>query len=336
MKSVDFGRSALGICAAVAMLSGCGGSQPPIAAPGIPVSSFQQMPISSGQRNAATRRDYKVSAGLLYVALSDMRAPYDQVNIYNTKGKDPSPLAVVTDGVSYPQDACTDSNGTLYVTNQGSGAGWVSEYPLGKTKPSATITNGISGPGYCAIDGDGNLWVTNVYTPDVVEYQKGSTSPYATITKGIIYPIGIAIDHFGNIYVANHNGPSGTNVVIYSPKRKSPTRTITDGVEWPGGIGVDAKATLFVSNYIPGNVEEYRAGQNHPFREITKEMNGPVAVSFGKSGWMYITNVGAQSGGSGPPHTILEFPPGSMTPKKEISKDLYLPVGTSNYPPLLP
>jgi hypothetical protein len=94
MKLTVFSRCALSSCAAVALPAGCGGSQPPIGATGITVSSFPQMPISSGQRNAATRRDYKASAGLLYVALSDMRAPYDEVNIYNTKGKDPSPLAV--------------------------------------------------------------------------------------------------------------------------------------------------------------------------------------------------------------------------------------------------
>jgi hypothetical protein len=34
MKSLDFSRCALSICAAAAMLAGCGGSQPPIGAPG--------------------------------------------------------------------------------------------------------------------------------------------------------------------------------------------------------------------------------------------------------------------------------------------------------------
>jgi len=34
MKGLDFGRYALGSCAAVALLVGCGGSQPPIGAPG--------------------------------------------------------------------------------------------------------------------------------------------------------------------------------------------------------------------------------------------------------------------------------------------------------------
>jgi hypothetical protein len=186
MKSLGFGRYTLAIVAA-AMLAGCGGSQPPVGAPGaIPVSSFPGIPsLREPHSKGAASRDYKVSPGLLYVALSGIRAPYDQVNVYDTRAKNPSPLATITDGVSYPQSACMDSDGTLYVTNQGSGAGWVSEYPLGKTEPSATITDGISGPGFCAIDRDGNLWVANIFTSGVVEYEKGSTSPYATISKGI-------------------------------------------------------------------------------------------------------------------------------------------------------
>jgi hypothetical protein len=35
MKIRDFSRSALGICTAGTMLAGCGGSQPPIGAPGV-------------------------------------------------------------------------------------------------------------------------------------------------------------------------------------------------------------------------------------------------------------------------------------------------------------
>ncbi len=328
MRTSALGRFAVTASIGVALLSGCGGSQPPVAVPGaIPASNV----------SSALKSSYKVSTGLLYVVLSDVEAPYDQVNIYDTKRRDPRPLATITDDVSYPQDACMDGDGTLYVTNQGSGNGWISEFPLGKTKASAIITNGVGGPAFCTVDAAGDLWVTNLDPPDVAEYKKGSTSPYTTITRGITYPIGIAIDHLGNMYVVNRDGGSNTNVQVYSPKSKSPARTITNGITFPEGIGVDAKATLYVANYSPGNIEEYRVGQSRPYQQITDDMNGPVAVTFAKDGWFYVTNVGAQGGGSGPPHTILEFPPGSLTPsKKEISKGLYLPVGTAYYPPLLP
>jgi len=172
-----------------------------------------------------------------------------------------------------------------------------------------------------------------------VEYKKGTTSPYTTITKGIFFPIGIAIDHFGNLYVANRDGASETNVVVYLPKHKSPARTITAGLTYPEGIGVDAKATLYVTNLIPGTIEEYRVGQSQPYREITKDMNGPVSVTFAKDGWFYVSNVGVYGGGggSGPGDVILEFPPGSMMPSNhEISKGLRYPIGTAYYPPLLP
>jgi hypothetical protein len=277
---------------------------------------------------------YKFSAGLLYVALYDPQPPSDRVLIYNTKRHDPSPIAAITDGVSQPQSVCIDGNGTLYVMNQATGSGWVSEYAPGKTKPFTMITQGISGPAFCAIDRRGNLWVTNLNIPDVVEYLKGSTSPHATITNGITYPIGIAIDHFGNLYVANHGNTP--NVQVYSPKSKSPSRTITDGVSWPVGIAVDANATLYVTNLSPGYIQEFRVGRSHPYRAIRDEMNGPAAASFGKNGWMYVTNVGVQSG-SGPAPAILEFPPGSVTPaKKDVTVGLYDPLGTTYYPPLLP
>ncbi len=328
-------RQTFGLSAALALLSGCGGSQPPIGAP----AAMPQTHESAHQASSAGG-DYKVSSGLLFVALSGIRAPYDQVNVYNTRSNDPSPLATITSGVSYPQATCMDAKGTLYVTNQGSGTGWVSEYALGRTTPYATITNGLSGPGFCAIDSKGDLWVTNIFTPDVVEYRPGSTSPHAMITKGIIYPIGIAIDHLGNVYVVNHGyTTSQKNIVVYKPKHTAPARTITEGVTWPEGLGVDAKATLYLANYIPGNIEEYRAGQNRPYRAITKEMNGPVAVSFAKDGWFYVSNVGngTGKGGSGPGDVILEFPPGALTPSKhDISKGLGFPSGSAYYPPLLP
>ena len=162
MKGLDFRCYALSCCVAAALLAGCGGSRTPFA------------PSGPMQVPDAVDPVYKVSSGLLYVALGNIDPALRPGERVQHTDKNPSPLAIITNGVSYPQDACTDSSGTLYVTNQGRGAGWISGSPLGKTKPSATITNGINGPGYCAIDSDGNLWVTNVYTPDMVEYEKGS------------------------------------------------------------------------------------------------------------------------------------------------------------------
>jgi hypothetical protein len=87
MKILDFGRSALGICASVVAFTGCSASQAPVGLPNvIPSSSAPGMPDSTAlpQLDGTASDDYKVSTGLLYVALSGTEPPYDQVNVYET------------------------------------------------------------------------------------------------------------------------------------------------------------------------------------------------------------------------------------------------------------
>ncbi len=280
MRILGFSRYALTSCVAAAMLTGCGGSQPPIGAPGAKPQSREMM-----HRSANSAPAYKASASLLFIVNFDS-PPYDAVTVYDARANDPSALAVINAGLSSPNGDCVDANGTLYVGSDPGSSGSISEYAAGKTKPFKTITDGLDQPAFCTIDGRGNLWVTNNGgAPTVTEYLKGSTKPHTTITKGLIYPIRIVIDHDGNLYVGNHVLYGTTNVQVYRPGNKTPSRTITDGVVWPTGIAVDPKGALYVANDGPPcNVEEYRTGQNHPYKAITDEINGPVGLSFGKDG----------------------------------------------------
>jgi hypothetical protein len=349
MKSLDLGRYALSICIAVAMLAGCGGSQPPIWTPGAVSNS------ADGADNPITRRltpstlksparseetpEYKVSGPLLYVTNLDS-PPFDGVTIYDAKMNTPIPIAIINADIFQPGGDCIDAAGTLYVANNtGSSTGWVSEYALGKTKPLRLITKGISSPAFCAIDDGGNLWVTNSGGPTVTEYLKGSTDPHFTLKDGLTAPDGIAIDHARNIYVGNLLPYGTSSVQVYPPGSKSPSRTITDGLKWPVGIAVDANGTLYVTNDIsPCNIEKYRAGQSHPYQEITKGIDGPTAVTFAPGDRMYEVNEGEQSCvNNGPEPVILEFRPDSLSPSKRmISNNLHVPVGAAYFPPLLP
>jgi sugar lactone lactonase YvrE len=345
MKSLDFGRYALCNCAAAALLAACGGSQPPIAAPGSLDKITQNRSVGllypSGMglaQKASANPQYKAASPLMFVVNFITSSGLGNVVVYDPKTNDPKPLAAITTGIDEPNGDCVDASGTLYVGNDPGSSGWISEYAADKTKPFKTITDGLDGPALCTTDGQGNLWVTNNGgAANVTEYLKGSTKPHTTITKGLIYPIGIAIDHGGNLYVGNHVLYGTTNVQVYPPGKKSPIRTITDGVVWPTGIAVDAKGTLYVANGAsPCDVEEYRPGQDHPFRAITDQIAGPTGLSFGKNGWLYVTNSGIQ-GCSGPSPVILEFRPGSIKPSgKMISKDLHAPIGNAYFPPLPP
>jgi hypothetical protein len=315
------GRYIVGIVAAVAMLAGCGGSQPPIRP-----AAMQQSWVGTGP----TLR-YAHSTPLMYVVNTNA---YNDVKVYHANGKDPSPIEVISDDLDTPIGDCLDGAGTLYVVNEPAGPGWVTEFPAGKTEPSKIIKKGINTPAFCAIDSNGNLWVTNIGGQNVTEYKKGSTKPRTIITEGLFYPDGIAIDQSGNMYVANRFtegtdsfGPG--NVVVYAPHSKSPSRTITDGVVSPVGITVDAAGTLYVTNDTENNVQEYQSGQSQPYQTITNAMNDPIAVTVDGKGYLYVTNIANNA--------VVEFSPGSVTPsKREISKGLFEPAGTAYSPPLLP
>jgi len=329
----DFGRWGMSFFAAIAIPTGCGGSQPQIGAQGaMPLQaqtpSAPTVAAASALRPAHLSLGYKVTPPLLYV--TNVTVTYNDVRVYRATAKDPAPLATISNGIETPAGDCVDGQGMLYVTNEpASGPGWISEYPLGKTSPSKIVTDGVNTPAFCAIDADGNLWVTNTGGPNVTEYLYGSKKPHTVITKGLFYPLGIAIDHSGNLYVANGFGASEQNVEVYAPASKSPSRTITDGITWPVGIAVDTKGTLFVPNTTQNNIEEYRSGQDHPFQTITKTLNFPAAATANKKGLLYVANQGS--------NTVVEFAPGSLTPsKRQISKGLYGPEGIAYYPPLLP
>ena len=315
-------------CATAALLAGCGGSQPPIGAPGA-------MPYSVMQHVIAPA--YKVSGPLLYVA--NNLPTY--VSVFDASANNPKPIATITKDVDGANRPCVSGDGTLYVPNAPpSGPGWVSEYALGQTNSLRTITKGIGTPAGCAIDASGNLWVTNTYGPNVTEYLNGSTKPHTVISKGLTYPTAIAIDHAGNLYVANPKPYSAPNVQVYAAGQKSPSKTITDGVTFPVGIAVDARDTVYVANlFYSCNIEEYRANQGKPYRTITEGLYGPLAIVLDKSGLLYVSDKpGAQGcSSSSAPTAILEFPPHSLKPSsREITGDWNDAGGLAYYPPLLP
>jgi sugar lactone lactonase YvrE len=312
------------------LFAGCGGSEPLLRAPG--AMPLQQMRSGSTRstvpelKPALTSPGYKATGPLLYVA----NFGNQDVTVYRATAKDPAPLAEISDGLVLPDGACVDGDGTLYVTNlQASGGGWVSEYPLGKTKPSRVITDGINSPAYCAIDAKGNLWVANAFGPNVTEYLHGAKKPHSVITKGLLEPVGVAIDSSGNLYVGNGPVASQQNVEVYAPGSKSPSRTITNGITSPAGLAVDSEGTLYVANVNQNTVAEYRSGQDYPFQTITRGMDSPAGVAVDKKDILYVSNITNS--------TVVEFAPGALKPlKRQVRKGLFEPYGIAYYSARLP
>jgi hypothetical protein len=314
------------------MLAGCGGSQPPIGAPGaMPQSSVIETHNSAANLwmppgLAGHAVDYAASGPLLYV--TNLNPIYSDVTVYHADAKDPAPIATISDDLNGPAGDCLDSKGTLYVTNEPiSNGGSIVEYAFGKTVPMRIITEGIDTPAFCAIDSDGNLWVTNIGGPNATEYLHGSKKPNTVITKDMVYPTGIAIDSSRNVYVSNRLS-SGGDVVVFPPGSTTPSRTITDGVTSPVALAIDASDDLYVTNVTQSNVEEYAPGQDRPFRTITRGIGTPGGVTVSEKGWLFVANYN---------DTVVEFRPGYTRPsKREISNGLHGANGLAIHPAVLP
>jgi serine/threonine-protein kinase len=315
------------------MLAGCGGSQPPLIAPGAPPQSSaikkhdnradQWMPFGPTAGHSA---DYATSGPLLFV--TNLNPIYSDVTVYKANARNPAPIATISDDLNEPAGDCLDRKGTLYVTNEPiSNGGSIAEYAFGKTVPMRIVTDGIDTPAFCAIDRDENLWVTNIGGPNATEYPHGSKKPRTIITEDMVYPTGIALDSSGNLYVSNRLS-SGGDVVVFPPGSTTPSRTITDGVTSPVALAIDESGDLYVTNVTQSNVEEYAPGQDRPFRTITRGVGTPLGVTVSEKGWLFVANYN---------DTVTEFRPGSARlSKREISSGLHGANGLAIYPPVLP
>ncbi|MGP8101891.1 MAG: hypothetical protein ACLQHL_14220 [Candidatus Cybelea sp.] len=141
MKSQQLSRFALSACAAVAMLAGCGGSQPPIGAPG-------PMPQTIA---IATHTDHRKSWMLPEAKAEDLLYVTDYgvgVIVYSYR---PSRIKYVG-LLSTPQQAegeCVDKAQNIFVT---AGPYGIFEYAHGGTSPIAILDTPDVEPLNCSID----------------------------------------------------------------------------------------------------------------------------------------------------------------------------------------
>jgi hypothetical protein len=183
-------------------------------------------------------------------------------------------------GLDTPTGIAVDSNGNLYVANDGSTDGdvdTVTVYPLNDILPSATIGSdtGLDQPSGIALDSSGNIYVTNQGSTtggmdSVTVYLPGS---YANMTANativgsgtsLALPSGLATDLSENLYVANSaGGPDGVgSITVYasgSNGNVAPSITIsgdsnsdTTGLNFPTGLAFDAAGNLYVANATGG------------------------------------------------------------------------------------
>ena len=196
MRIQDLGRHALTSCVAIAMLAGCGGSQPPIGAPGA-------MPQSGTSATRATHgkswmRPEAKNEDLVYV--SNGR---NTLRVFSyPKGK---PVGVLD--VGYPGASCSDSHGNVYISSGPE----ILEYAHGGTTPINTLNIDYGGSVIaCAVDpATGDVAATVAYANQgfyVAIFFGGTGSSENLKDSGLQEYAACVYDDAGNFYVMGWTG----------------------------------------------------------------------------------------------------------------------------------
>jgi len=181
-------RLNLTLSTALAILAGCGGSQPPISAPGaLPQRHAIAEKAEPGNRSTSGALLYVISYGYSVTMLS-------YPGLVNNGSFSPEGLAT---------NVCSDQTGNVYVTT---GNGVIYEYAHGGTAPIKTLIDPNYSPIHgCSVDpATGNLAVANDGPSggNVAVYAGGQGQPTYYNHSSVTTYAGCAYDGVGNLFVA--------------------------------------------------------------------------------------------------------------------------------------
>jgi hypothetical protein len=214
MRISNVGRYALGLCAAFALLAGCGGGGQSQFAPSLGQISRSRLSTSDAARG-------------IDVAVVQMK--------YNPSWMLPE----------------AKNEQLLYIANYYTNIVRVYSYPAGKLVGS--LTTDIYTPDGVCVDKQSNVWIVNNYAASggfkIIEYKHGGTKPIATLMDSLEFSETCSVDPTtGNLAVTNNssysNGPG--SVSIYTHAKGDPQTYVDSKIETMYFCGYDPKGNLYV------------------------------------------------------------------------------------------
>ncbi len=231
--TLRFGRRVMVSGAIVAILAGCGGSQPPIGAQG----AMQQS--AALQTQAAQRDDSRswmtpdaASQDLLYVS------SHSWVSVYTYPGgKKVGKLK----GFYLPSGQCVDSSSNVFITDFGKSRVYM--YAHGGTKLLRTLY--VPGANSCSIDSTtGSLAVASYGGVGVWIFSNAKGAPIKYRDPSFEFYYGCAYDNKGNLFVDGQS-KQGTGYTVFAelPKGASAFNTVEldQYIGWPSAVQWDGK-----------------------------------------------------------------------------------------------
>ena len=366
MRVSDFSRCALGICAAFAMLAGCGsGSQSQRALPApfqhsgaqsrldqLPGSRLNTSDAASGIGVSALQMNHSPSwmlpeaknEELLYIA----NYYTNIVRVYSYPAA--KLVGSLTADIYVPDGVCVDNHNNVWIVNNSedpSGGAKIVEYKHGGTKPIATLHDDFEYSETCSVDPTtGNLAVTNYGnysngpgSVSIYTHAKGDPKIYDDSKIATMYFCGY--DPNGDLFVDGVNTDGHFQLAELPKGEKIFTNITLKGgtIYYPGQVQWDGKH-LAVGDQDAGNTP---SGYSYSAIYQTTGAGGkivgetPLDDSLDVAGfWIQGDTVVApnapelasQSGGN----VYFYKYPGGGAPKKNLKKGFSNPLGLAISP----
>jgi hypothetical protein len=329
MRTFALNLRAFSISFAAALLTSCGGSQPPIGAPG---AMPQTAAIAKDNGNLFVD-DY--GKGAVEIVTNGGAAP-------SLEGQLEAPgwnnIGTIVEALSnQPASNWVDKRGNLYVPDYNMGQIQVTEYtPSGSWK--FTYSSNMEFPHAVTTDANGDVFEADGFN-GVNEYHQRSNTVAATCPQLGGGQRGVAVDAKGDVFTGYATSSTKGAVVEYSGGLAGCAQTVL-GVSLgvPGGIVLDKSANLVVCDESNGTVDiidppytriSGHLGKDYGPPPLRFEM--PVAVSINKNNTLaYVTDWAEQK------VDVVTYPAGAPFAQVGRGNGLSYPTGAvdaSNYVP---
>jgi hypothetical protein len=236
MKLSDFSRRVLSISVAASLLAGCGGSQPPIGAPGA-------MP----QSHAIATRAARATSWMLPEAVSQDLLYVSNVRTVTVYAYPQGELVGKLGGFYRAVGECVDQQGDVFITNQGTNQ--IFEYAHGSKTRKRALTGGGAPTGCSADLSTGNLAVAN-YGGSVGIYKNSRGKPKLYKDSSFKEYFFCGYDNSGNLFVDGVGSSGSAFQFAELPKGGSALQSVTldRNITAPGGVQWDGKYVAVEDN----------------------------------------------------------------------------------------
>jgi len=199
----------------------------------------------------------------------------------------------------YPEAAATVGDGSLYVTDFGSGTGvlYYEKFANGTYTQSNTNCT-LKSPTGVAVDGSGTVYVADPGVPAVYKITiANGTCTEGSIGSGFGTPWGVAVDANGDVYVGDL-GSSSISPAVYKETLQANgsyvQSTVGSGWAVPWALAVDPNGNVDIVDYaLPGVFMETPSGGSYTQTPIGANWTAPSGIAIDGGGNIYVSDEGS-------------------------------------------